>query len=632
MDPAGPPPLYSRPWLLGLAVVSILGALYLWQYLDRGWVPHDEGTLAQSAERVLQGELPHRDFDDVYTGGLSYLHALAFRVGEIRLPSIRRALFLFFLAWLPVVYFLATRWASIPVAVLVTLWAVTLSVPNYSAAIPSWYNLFLATIGIAALLRFLETRKRRWIFVAGLAGGLSILIKIVGLYYVAAVALTLLAWEQSGLGISGSPEPRPRTAGASPIGNRLYSATVLSGLLAFVAAIYLGLRSDRATPLDRSLRDPGSDPRHPPSRKGAEVGARAGPAALAGSLAPGSAFRRGSPGSPDPLPGLLHDPRRPRGPAARALCRSGSTAAIRGSDLSELGDTLDGHPSDRASGLVLSVEAADSPDRHRHSDRYPSPSCSSGPTSSPVYQPVFYSFRWMVLIAVVAGALILRRRWLRDDPSTVPVRSAAALFALLAGAGLCNLVQFPFAAPIYFFYVAPLGLLALLATLSFHSSGARPLFVLLVAFYMIFCVAWVNRGFIYWMGIHFVPDSQTEVLDIDRGGIRVNEQDKKIYESLTGLIREKARGPYIYATPDSPQVYFLSGYQNPTPTLFDFFDDPEDRVSRTLQTLADKDVNLVVLNHKPDFSDAPPAELLDALRSRFPNGTSIAHFEVRWKP
>jgi hypothetical protein len=238
----------------------------------------------------------------------------------------------------------------------------------------------------------------------------------------------------------------------------------------------------------------------------------------------------------------------------------------------------------------------------------------------------------MVLIAVVAGALILRRRWLRDDPSTVPVRSAAALFALLAGAGLCNLVQFPFAAPIYFFYVAPLGLLALLATLSFHSSGARPLFVLLVAFYMIFCAAWVNRGFIYWMGIHFVPDSQTEVLDIDRGGIRVNEQDKKIYESLTGLIREKARGAYIYATPDSPQVYFLSGYQNPTPTLFDFFDDPEDRVSRTLQTLVDKNVNLVVLNHKPDFSDAPPAELLDALRSRFPNGTSIADFEVRWKP
>jgi len=122
--------------LLGLAVVLILGALYLWQYLDRGWVPHDEGTLAQSAERVLQGQLPHRDFDEVYTGGLSYWNALAFRVGGVRLTSIRWALFLAFLVWLPAVYFLATRWASIPVALLVTGLAVTLSVPNYSAASP----------------------------------------------------------------------------------------------------------------------------------------------------------------------------------------------------------------------------------------------------------------------------------------------------------------------------------------------------------------------------------------------------------------------------------------------------------------------------------------------------------------
>jgi len=249
-----------------------------------------------------------------------------------------------------------------------------------------------------------------------------------------------------------------------------------------------------------------------------------------------------------------------------------------------------------------------------------------------IYQPVFYSFRWLVLIAVVAGALVLRRRWLREESSTASIHSAAALFAILAGAGLCNLVQFPFAAPIYFLYVAPLGLLALLATVSFRSPGARPVFVLLAAFYMIFCGVWVNRGFIHWMGIHFYPDTQTEVLGIDRGGLRVSPRDQKIYEALTDVIREKARGDYIYATPDCPQVYFLSGHQNPTPTLFDFFDDPEGRVSRILDTLTDRNVNLVVLNNKPDFSDPPPEALLAELRSRYPHRASIAHFEVRWKP
>jgi hypothetical protein len=55
-----------------LYVVLALSALLLAAHLRQGWIPHDEGTLGLSAERVLRGDLPHRDFDEVYTGGLSY--------------------------------------------------------------------------------------------------------------------------------------------------------------------------------------------------------------------------------------------------------------------------------------------------------------------------------------------------------------------------------------------------------------------------------------------------------------------------------------------------------------------------------------------------------------------------------
>src|SRR5438309_1209448 len=100
------------PWWLVLGVAWVLGAAVGGHYLRRGWVPHDAGSLAQSAERVLAGELPHRDFDDIYTGGLSFLHALAFRLFGTTLLSLRLVLLMAFLAWLPAVYYVAARRSS----------------------------------------------------------------------------------------------------------------------------------------------------------------------------------------------------------------------------------------------------------------------------------------------------------------------------------------------------------------------------------------------------------------------------------------------------------------------------------------------------------------------------------------
>ncbi len=111
--------------------------------------------------------------------------------------SLRFCVFLFFLAWLPAVYYIALRFTSAVAAGAITLLAVAWSYPNYPAAMPSWYNLFFATFGAAALLRYLEVRTRRWLFVAGVCGGVSILIKVIGAYYIAGALLFLAFLEQS---------------------------------------------------------------------------------------------------------------------------------------------------------------------------------------------------------------------------------------------------------------------------------------------------------------------------------------------------------------------------------------------------------------------------------------------------
>src|SRR5216684_7621997 len=97
-------PAKTRWSTLIFLIVWFFSIAYVAGNLRRGWVPHDEGILGQAAERVLQGEMPHRDFNDPYTGGLSYLDGAAFRLFGVNLLVLRYVLFGFFLAWVPAVY------------------------------------------------------------------------------------------------------------------------------------------------------------------------------------------------------------------------------------------------------------------------------------------------------------------------------------------------------------------------------------------------------------------------------------------------------------------------------------------------------------------------------------------------
>src|SRR5438067_2540949 len=150
-----------------LLLVWLLSAAYLGMNLKRGWVPHDEGSLGQSAERVLNGELPHRDFIDPYTGGLAFIDAIIFKVFGIDLLYLRIFLFAGFLAWVPAFYAIACDFSSPWPAAGVTLIAVAWSVPNYAAAMPSWFCLFFATFGTLAILNYIRQPRPFWLVLAG---------------------------------------------------------------------------------------------------------------------------------------------------------------------------------------------------------------------------------------------------------------------------------------------------------------------------------------------------------------------------------------------------------------------------------------------------------------------------------
>jgi len=601
----------SRWWLVTLLAVWAGSGVYVGTRLNRGWVPHDEGTLGQSADRVASGQLPHRDYDEIYTGGLAYVDALAFRVFGENLVSPRIALFLVFLLWVPTVFYIASRflgpWGSGGVTLLAASW----SIPNYAAAMPSWFNLFFATFGAAALLRFSETDRRRWLFTAGLMAGLSCLIKIIGIYFIAGSLLVLVAFEPRGE--------------AGERGGRTFSGLVTAALALFVAVLWMLVRNRAGASELVAFVLPGgvlaaylvwtewSVPRDRFVERLRRFSDLAGPL-LAGIAVPIVIFALPyllSDALPDLWRGVFVTPTRRFAFATTELPRLGTlTAVLVPAAILILPPILGKRVQWWVGGIALVLLPYILWQGH----------------TARGYRETWLSMRWLIPAAVLAGvALLIVRR------GSVSGERRRQLLVVLAVAATCGLVQFPYSSPIYFMYAAPLGALAAAAVVTALPGAPGLPAAATLAFYLLFAVGWIHPGFIYDMGLHYSRDAQTVPLAVARGGLLVSAEDADVYSRLVALVRSQARGPWVYATPDCPEVPYLTGLKNPTRTLFDFFDDPEGRTARILSVLDRDSVHVAVIDRKAEFSGPPPADLEAGLVRRFPNRITIGRFDVRWR-
>ena len=598
-----------------IALMLVLSAAYMGRNLKRGWVPHDEGTLAQSAERVTRGELPHRDFDDVYTGGLALLDAAAFRLLGTNLASLRYVAFVIFLIWVPVVYYIATRFMSVPVACAVTLLTIVWAYPNYAAAMPSWYNLFFATFGMAALFRYIEVVKTKWLLAAGFLGGLSFLVKLSGLFFISAAFLFFIfRWQEirSELSKRDNWEGLSRfLVSACSLG---YVAALLALLLRGVSLVTIGYLFIPAAAVAAYLisTEFGSN-----RLCGSPVTLlREVSFFLLGVLTPLLAFVLiyGSLGG---VSGLF------RGIFILPQQRFGHHAAMTQSNLKFVGgivlDTI----------LIWTIFFAPSA-LARKARIFSAIGLAVAILAAMRFSAVdkaIWSVLWNLLpITILLGLAMLF--WGRTKTGY-----RQKLFLLLSVTAGCSLIQFPFFVPSYFCYVAPLAVITCSAILAMLECPPRVF--LGTACFLVLCyvVFEVTPGFLNAMGSYYANDIQTRELRLERaGGLRVSPSSAETYENLGMVILEHARGEYIYATPDCPEIYFLYGFRNPTHTLFDFFDEPRGRTEGILKLLHSKRVNLVVINREPAFSNPISADLSSDLDQEFSQSQLVGRFVVRWKP
>jgi len=595
-----------------LLLVWAASAVYVSGFVARGWVPHDEGMLGQSAERVLRGELPHSDFDESYTGGLAYGHALAFRALGVRLLSLRVALFVGFLLFVPLFYALAARLLPPWPAALATLVAVAWSLPNYFASMPSWYVLFFSLLGSYAVLRHIETGRRLPLFAAGLCASAGILVIIVGLYFVAAVLLFLVFREQE---LSRARSESSRGAA--------FFAFEAAALAAFLASVLALARSSLSPMSALHFVVPAAAVcalllrRAWALRRAGRFGERfRALAALVAPFAAGvslpillfAAFYAGRGGLSDLTRGLFVLPMRQVRAASLSLPPLPTFAAALPYALALVLSTRSRR---RAGPGVLTLVAAALVLLLVLS------------SSEEAYRLVWHSARSLGVVAVLVGCMSL----LRGNASEEAPASQET-FLLLSVAALLALLQFPYAAPIYFCYVAPVVVLALSAV---ARRGRLLLHGIVAGFYLAFAVWRLNPGYVWNLGVRPAAYGPLAPLGVERGGLRVPASDAQVYRTLVAAIGTRSRGPYVYAAPDCPEVDFLAARLSPTRVSFDYLREPP-TPQALLRRLRETMVTVVVLNTRPDYSDPISPALHTALESEFPNAERIGKFELRWRP
>jgi hypothetical protein len=589
-----------------LAIAIGASCLDLATVINKTWYPWDEGTLGQMAERTLAGQLPHREFVDTYTGGLTFYNAAIFWLFGTDLIWLRIAMVPFFVGFVVAMYYIGTHLLAPAGAAVLTLAAAVWTLPTYPAAIPSWYGLFLAVIGIAAILRWLETGRSRWLVGAGLAGGVSVVIKIVGAYYVLGV---LLFFAFRAVSRCSGGWRRPRAAAFAPgaiallvagftlsiVDPRLTSAELIAFLVPNVtvclAVVALAFRSG-ATMGDL-----------------AEIARREVLPFVGGVLAPVMVFC-----VPYVVTGtlgpLIHDvivaPRNRYQYAAQPPLSIGHLHSAIPFVLLFVITWLPRRPRDIAAGIVAVgyLVLAFVPTRARADVYFTTPARELVP-----------------LLAIAAAGVLVRSRSARGD-----------LLALLAFVmALMTLVQFPFAVTGYFFYVFPLVLLAAVALVTTADLQPRPMFAAVLVAYLITGALHVNVGLNdTWRSLTGAHRNLVE-LDAVRGRIDVPRSDAATFQAVDHLLAAHARGGYTVAGPDTPEIYFLTNLQNPTPMIFDFLSPPQDHDRLILEGIARHHVTAVVLNSEPQFSPRYDDDLQQRLDSMYPEHQTIGAYDVRWR-
>lgn len=157
----------DRPWIAYAAVAALI-AVYLFPFVRVLWHIGDEAISLEGARRVLQGEIPGRDFVEVVGPGAFWWPALVFKIFGAGIVTAHALLWVIGIALGVLAFHLARRIGGNPLFCAVLLTAV--SIPIWPGYCYHWDSNFFALLSFAALV---EWQRKRFTWILAVCGVLS---------------------------------------------------------------------------------------------------------------------------------------------------------------------------------------------------------------------------------------------------------------------------------------------------------------------------------------------------------------------------------------------------------------------------------------------------------------------------
>lgn len=212
----------ARVWI-GFALCIVISSAILIHFHDRFWWPVDEGVYAYVAQRILAGDVIHRDLVDLHAGLGNYINAAAFLIFGEDLLSLRYPLVVLGIIQSGLTFWLLKDkglWVAGLGAIAVASTGF-IQFPNPGAG---WYALFLTFVTIT-LASQADLKSTRTLLILGVLLGACFLIRqLSGVI----LAMGLLTWVMLKLTSQNTETPPGALAGKA-----------LAGLITTGLAIYL---------------------------------------------------------------------------------------------------------------------------------------------------------------------------------------------------------------------------------------------------------------------------------------------------------------------------------------------------------------------------------------------------------